>query len=58
MALYQFLGFLVTAAIASLSGVFTGFIMRISWWNKLQVIDYFNDEKNWEMQNDDKLTLL
>ena len=49
MALMQFVGFLVTLGISIGGGILTGLIIKIPLIEKMHPDEYFNDEKDWEM---------
>lgn len=51
MALMQFVGFLVTLGISVGGGILTGLMIKIPMIDKMHPDEYFNDEKDWEMNS-------
>ena len=51
MALIQFVGFLVTLGISIGGGILSGLIIKIPLIDKMHPDEYFNDEKDWELNS-------
>ena len=49
MALMQFVGFMVTLGISIGGGILAGLIIKIPLIDKMHPDEYFNDEKDWEL---------
>lgn len=47
-ALYQFIGFLITFAIAAVGGLISGLIIRLPFVDKMDPDEYFDDVKHWD----------
>ena len=50
MAVYQLASLAVTLGLAIVGGTLTGMVMNIPIWEQLELEEYFEDGKYWEME--------
>lgn len=50
MANFQLAGLATTLGISLVGGTITGFMMNIPLWEQLELEEYFEDGKYWEME--------
>lgn len=50
MAVYQLASLAVTLGLAIVGGTLTGMVMNIPLWEQLELEEYFEDGKYWEME--------